>query len=177
MLTLTAASSELLVIDAQTRLMPAIDDGAAVMLRLGHLVTAANRLGVPVLATEQNPAKLGRTVAGLLPPGTEVLEKMSFDALAEPAIADRLAGERAVVVAGCEAHVCVLQTVMGLLALGRRVQVVADAIGSRHPANCKAALMRMQQAGAGIVTTEMVLFEWLGSAEHPAFREIVALIK
>lgn len=172
-----ADTSELLVIDVQERLMPAIDDGAAVLVHVGHLVTAASRLGVPVVATEQNPARLGGTVAGVLPEGAEVLEKMSFDALAEPAIAARLAGDRMVVVTGCEAHVCVLQTVLGLLAQGRRVQVVADAIGSRIPANRKAALMRMSQAGAGIVTTEMVLFEWLGSAEHPAFREIVALIK
>ncbi|WP_444666254.1 isochorismatase family protein [Cereibacter changlensis] len=177
MLTLEAARSELLIIDIQTRLMPAIQEGPAVLARARQLVTAADRLGVPLLATEQNPAGLGPTVAGLLPEGAEVLPKMSFDALGAPAIAARLTGDRTLVVAGCEAHVCVLQTVLGLLQRGRRVQVVADAVGSRHAANRKAALKRMRQAGAGIVTTEMVLFEWLGSAEHPAFREIVALIK
>lgn len=177
MLTLEAARSELLIIDIQTRLMPAIHEGPAVLARARQLVTAADRLRVPLLATEQNPEGLGPTVAGLLPEGAEVLPKMSFDALGAPAIAARLTGDRTLVVAGCEAHVCVLQTVLGLLQRGRRVQVVADAVGSRHAANRKAALKRMRQAGAGIVTTEMVLFEWLGSAEHPAFREIVALIK
>jgi nicotinamidase-related amidase len=82
-----------------------------------------------------------------------------------------------VVVAGCEAHVCVLQTVLGLIDSGRRVFVVQDAIGSRRAENKEAAVRRMERHGAEIVTTEMVVFEWLGSAEHPRFREAVALIK
>ena len=91
--------------------------------------------------------------------------------------AARLAGDTALVVCGCEAHVCVLQTVLGLRATGRQVFVVADAVGSRIEANRKAGLARMQAHGAEIVTTEMVIFEWLGSAAHPAFKTLMPLIK
>jgi nicotinamidase-related amidase len=81
------------------------------------------------------------------------------------------------VVAGCEAHVCVLQTVLGLLDAGRKVYIARDALGSRHAENKETAIRRMERHGAEIVTTEMVVFEWLESAEHPRFREAIALIK
>jgi nicotinamidase-related amidase len=106
------------------------------------------------------------------------MEKTEFDATRNPAFARHVRGERPdLVVAGCEAHVCVLQTVLGLLDGKRRVHVVADAIGSRAPDNKKAAIERMARHGAEIVTTEMVVFEWLQSSDHPHFRETVALIK
>ena len=82
-----------------------------------------------------------------------------------------------IVLAGAEAHVCVLQTALGLLDRSRRVFVVADAVGSRRPENKKAALRRLERAGAEVVTTEMLIFEWLGSAEHPAFKSVIALVK
>ena len=74
-------------------------------------------------------------------------------------------------------HVCVLQTVLGLLAAGRDVAVVADATGSRSPANREAALARMARHGADLVTTEMAIFEWLGRADHPGFREVIGLVR
>ncbi|NCU19993.1 isochorismatase family protein [Candidatus Falkowbacteria bacterium] len=177
MLNLDAARSGLLVIDLQARLMPAIAQGATVALNARRLLTAARRLDVPVLFTEQNPRGLGATLPELAPAAAETAHKMTFDALRAPGIANRLDPSRAMVVAGCEAHVCVLQTVLGLRARNRPVYVVADAVGSRSPENHRAALERMARHGAEVVTTEMVLFEWLGSADHPAFREIVALIK
>jgi nicotinamidase-related amidase len=103
---------------------------------------------------------------------------MHFDASRAEGFAALLApGRDDGVVTGCEAHVCVLQTVLGLLDRGLRVQVVADAIGSRREQNRDAALARMARHGAQIVTTEMVVFEWLEDATHPRFREAVALIK
>ncbi|MBW6507321.1 MAG: isochorismatase family protein [Rhodobacteraceae bacterium] len=177
MLTLDVARSALMVIDLQARLMPAIAGGDAVLRNAGRLVTAARRLAVPVLFTEQNPRGLGATAPALAPAPGELAEKMSFDACRAPGLAARLAPDRATVVAGCEAHVCVLQTVLGLIAAGRKVYVVADAVGSRDPENCRLALARMARHGAEIVSTEMVLFEWLGDANHPAFRELQALIK
>ena len=133
---------------------------------------------MPRLVTEQNPARLGGTVEALAPQGRETaFAKQCFDAGAEPQVAARLEGDAAVVVTGCEAHVCVLQTVLGLLEDGRRVHVVADAVGSRDPKNHAAAIERMRHHGADIVTTEMVIFEWLRSADDPAFKELVALIK
>lgn len=168
---LAAADSTLLVVDLQERLMPAIADGDAVVDRTGRLVQAATRLGVGVAATEQNPAGLGPTVgaiAALLP--TPATAKTSFAAGIDPE-------PGTVVVAGCEAHVCVQQTVLALRAAGRAVAVVADAVGSRHEADRERALARMRDHGVDVVTTEMVVFEWLGSSDHPAFREVQKLIK
>lgn len=173
-------NSELLLIDFQDRLMPAIANGPDSSINAARLLAAARRLGVRRLFTEQNPARLGPTVSALMPePGDleTVLPKMTFDALGDPVIAGAVQAGAAVIVAGWEAHVCVLQTVAGLMARGQRVHVVADAIGSRTPANHQAALDRMRVMGADIVTTEMVVFEWLGTAADAAFREIVALVK
>jgi nicotinamidase-related amidase len=82
-----------------------------------------------------------------------------------------------VVVAGCEAHVCMMQTSLGLLRAGKRVWVVGSASGSRRPGDHAAAMSRLAQAGATIVTHEMVLFEWLAHCEHPRFKEVLKLIK
>jgi nicotinamidase-related amidase len=90
---------------------------------------------------------------------------------------DRLADRPDIMVAGCEAHVCVMQTALGLLDAGRRVYLVRDAVASRRAESKETAVARLARHGAEIVTTEMVLFEWLGSAEHPRFRDIIALIK
>jgi len=177
MSTIDCATSTLLVIDFQTRLMPAIDDGASAVAHARRLIEGATKLDVPILFTEQNPRGLGPTVAELAPDPAHVVAKMTFDASRGTGLLTRLSAGHAVVVAGCEAHVCVLQTVLGLLAAKRRVYVVSDAIGSRRAQNKDAAIRRMERHGAEIVTTEMVLFEWLETAEHPRFREIVALIK
>ncbi|MFD1193125.1 isochorismatase family protein [Seohaeicola saemankumensis] len=171
------ARSALLVIDVQARLMPAIDQAAIRIGNTARLIKAAQMLGLPRHVTEQNPARLGATIPELeIAPG-EALPKMTFDSLRDPAIATRLGGDVALVVCGCEAHVCVLQTVLALRAAGRTVHVVADATGSRTEANRTAGLDRMRAHGADIVTTEMVLFEWLGSAANPAFKALMPLIK
>ncbi|MAU54026.1 MAG: isochorismatase [Roseovarius sp.] len=172
------AHTHLLLIDFQARLMPAIHAGAEAVANGARLLQAARLLGVPRSFTEQNPGKLGHTVPGIAPaPEETVLAKMSFDACADTDLATALDADRQVIVCGCEAHVCVLQTVLGLRRAGRAVAVVADATGARAPANRDAGLARMARHGAEIVTTEMVVFEWLKSASHPRFREVVALIK
>lgn len=173
---LAARNAMLVIIDFQGRLMPAIHAGEKVLLNAGRLVEAARLLDVPAVLTEQNPRGLGTTVPELAGAGP-VVTKMSFDACAEPAFLDVIAGDRELVVCGCEAHVCVGQTVLTLLAHRRRVIVVADAIGSRAPESREIALSRMASHGAEIVTTEMVLFEWLRSAEHPQFRPVSKLIR
>ena len=178
MKTLSADTSFLLIVDVQARLMPAIADADAVIANCRRLVDSAARLAVPALFTEQNPRGLGATIPALEPDaGTVVAQKMTFDACRAPGFLEQLPGRRDAVVAGCEAHVCGLQTVLGLLDAGRRVFVVRDAIGARRAESKETALRRMERHGAEIVTTEMVLFEWLGSADHPKFREIVASIK
>jgi nicotinamidase-related amidase len=177
MLTLDPRSSTLLVVDFQSRLMPAIDQGDAAVANAKRLLAAADLLEVPVLFTEQNAKGLGATVPDLAPDPARLARKMTFDAMRSPGFSPRLADGHALVVAGCEAHVCVLQTVLGLLDSGRRVFVVRDALGARRAESKETAIRRMEKHGAEIVTTEMVVFEWLGTAEHPRFREAVALVK
>jgi nicotinamidase-related amidase len=133
---------------------------------------------VPVCATEQNPAGLGPTVAPLADHPQNVMAKTAFSATRAPAFGTLLPpGTAEVVVAGCETHVCVLQTALGLLADGLRVAVVTDASGSRDPADAAAGAERMARHGAELVTSEMVLFEWLGDSTHPNFREVQKLLR
>ncbi|MEW6471725.1 MAG: isochorismatase family protein [Actinomycetota bacterium] len=177
--TLDRSRSVLCLIDFQEKLMRAIDGGEDVIANAGRLLAAAEALELPVLTTEQNPKGLGPTVPELArPDGTHpVVAKMCFDASQAGGVLDALPAGHHIVLAGCEAHVCVLQTALGLLDRSRRVYVVADAIGSRRPENKEAALRRLDRAGAELVTTEMVIFEWLRTAEDPAFRAVMSLIK
>ncbi len=158
----------LLLIDLQERLMPVIADHEVVVARAVRLAEAATLLDVPVRATEQNPAGLGPTVPPLSGYPQAVLAKTSFSAAGDPGFAALLPAGGGVVVAGVEAHVCVLQTVLDLLAAGRRVVWAADR---------EVAIDRARGHGAEIVTSEMVLFEWLRDAKHPRFREVHKLVK
>lgn len=174
-------TSSLLVIDVQARLLPKMAAARDVVDNVTVLLKAAARLDIPVLVSEQYRKGLGTTVAELQPllPSGNVIEKLAFSCLGENAFATRLRdlGRAQAVVAGIEAHVCVLQTAEQLLENGVRVFVVADATSSRVPASHARALERLRAAGAVIVTTEMVVFEWLRRAGTPEFKEISALIK
>jgi nicotinamidase-related amidase len=177
MLTLNRQGSALLLIDFQSRLMPAIENGAAIVANARRLLTAAAIFEVPTLITEENPAGLGGTLPELAAEGTPVFGKMSFDACRMPGFADALPDRPAVIVAGCETHVCVLQTVLGLIEAGRCVYLVRDAVGSRHRESKETAIDRMRRHGAEIVTTEMVVFEWTETAEDSRFRDALALVR
>ncbi len=204
---LDAEECQLVLIDYQTRLMPAVADGPSVLVHAIRLARMAQALGVPITATEQNPAKLGASAADLravlTEAGARVLPKMAFSACAEglldvlrpaqrkaPAgnarslpkhlqkvVPDAAPTRNTVVIAGVEAHVCLLQTALELLQEEFDVWVVTDACGSRTERNRDAAYDRLAGNGAELVTTEMVAFEWLRSADHPLFREIQGLIK
>ena len=168
----------LLLLDLQERLIPAIYDGDVVVARAARVAHAAKLLGVPVRATEQYPAGLGPTVQPLSAYPGAVLAKTMFSALDDPDFPALLpVGSVEIIVAGCEAHVCVLQTVLDLLTAGHHVVLAADATGSRDPADRAAAIDRARQHGAEIVTSEMVLFEWLRDSQHPNFREVYKLLK
>jgi nicotinamidase-related amidase len=174
---LLTAEGTVLLVDLQQRLMPAIHDNEVVVARAVRLAEAARLLDVPIFATEQYPAGLGPTVPALAAYPQKVMAKTAFSPVGDPDFSSLLpAGAGEVVVAGCEAHVCVLQTVLGLVGAGRRVVVAADAVGSRDPADRAAAIDRARQHGAEIVTSEMVLFEWLRDARHPRFREVQKLL-
>jgi nicotinamidase-related amidase len=168
----------LVVIDMQAKLMPHIDAGDAVLRRCRALVAAADLLGLPVLVTEQNPHGLGRSVDGLVGQRHWLIEKDTFDATLNPAFVAALPSkETTLFVAGCEAHVCVLLTVLGLRRLGYPVELIADATGSRTCANKATALRRAEVEGARPTTTETTVFGWLESCRHPDFRRVLALVK
>jgi len=178
MLTLSAKRAVLLIVDFQARLMPAIHEGEAVLANARKLLDAAAILDMPTVFTEQNAQGLGPTVAALAPTDpAKVQHKMSFDAVRAGGFLELVPKNRAVVVAGCEAHVCVLQTCLGLIDAGRKLYLVRDAVGSRRAESKETAIRRLENHGAEIVTTEMVLFEWIETAEHPRFREILKLVK
>jgi nicotinamidase-related amidase len=170
--------SVLLLIDLQQRLMPAMCDSENVVARTVRLAEAARLLDVPVYATEQYPAGLGPTVEALAAYPQKIVAKTAFSAVRDPLVSALLpesAGE--IVIAGCEAHVCVLQTALDLVARNHRVLLAADAIGSRDPADRAVAIDRARQHGIEVVTSEMVLFEWLRDSRHPKFREVQRLLK
>ena len=155
----TRESSTLLVVDFQSKLMPAIDGGMSVVGNARRLLSAAEMLQVPILVTEQNANGLGSTVPELRSDTSRLVHKMTFDACRTAGFLETIADRHDLIVSGCEAHVCVLQTVLGLLRAGRRVYVVRDAIGSRRSESKETAIRRMERNGAEIVTTEMVVFE------------------
>lgn len=175
---ISPATSTVLLIDFQARLMPSIAEADAAIANARRLAHAAHLVAAPVLGTEQNPAGLGPNLAALRELCAATLPKKHFDATREASFDGFLPeGRGSLVVAGCETHVCVMQTVLGLLASGRRVHLVRDAVGSRTIANRDAAIARMAAHGADIVTTEMVIFDWLASSENPAFKRVLPLVK
>jgi nicotinamidase-related amidase len=175
---LSAERSVLLLVDLQQRLMPAIHGGEWVVNRAARLAEAALLLDVPVLATEQYPDGLGPTVEPLAGYPRATLAKTAFSAAAARGFQALLpAGTREIVIAGVETHVCVLQTALDLLGSRHRVILAADATGSREPADHQAAIDRVRQHGVEVVTSEMVLFEWLRDSRHPGFRQVQKLLK
>lgn len=177
---MTADASVLVLVDYQARLMPAIHDAETVTARAVRLAAAAHLLDIPVIGTEQNPAGLGPGDARLRSACRHTVEKTHFDACADgliPALQAHASDRSDVVIAGCEAHVCMMQTALGLLRADRRVWVVENASGSRRPADHAAAMRRLAAAGATIVTHEMVLFEWLQHCRHDRFKDVLALVK
>lgn len=171
----------LIVIDMQERLVPAMQAPARTIKNTRLLIKTAERLGVPIMLTEQYPKGLGRTVKEVTTAGKNlpIYEKTHFSCMADKsfAAAFRAQDRRQAIIAGMEAHVCVMQTAAELMDEGFEVFVVTDATSSRTLESENACLHRLQAIGAGIVTTEMVVFEWLGQAGTPAFKDLLPLIK
>ena len=198
---LDASQSQLVLVDYQSRLMPAIFENTLVLANALRLAQLARLMEVPVWGTEQNPSRLGENAPEIRALCDQTLSKMQFSGVEEGLgewlrpPAKPVAGNarslpkhlqkpatqgderNTIVVAGCEAHVCLLQTALDLLEDEFEVWVVTDACSSRTERNRDAAFDRLAGAGVELVTTEMVAFEWLRSAEHPAFKAAQALIK
>ena len=173
----------LVIVDVQERLFNAMDAARRdeMVKNLKVLLAAARRLGVPVLLTEQYPKGLGRTLPELkaLLEDTAPIEKTAFSCCGAAGFTARLrelAPDR-VLLAGMEAHVCVLLTALDLLGQGVPVSVVADAVCSRTAANLELGLAQARQAGAVVTATETVVFQLLGGADTDAFRELSKLLR
>lgn len=183
-MTLDRERTALVVIDVQERLFPAMDADhrEEVMRNIKVLTATARRLHLGMLVTEQYPKGLGHTlqeVKDTLPAEVQPVEKVAFSCLAVDAFRSRLAatGARQLLLAGIEAHVCVLMSALDLLAEGYAVHVVADAVTSRTQANWRLAMAQLRQAGAVVTTTETVLFQLLRQADTDDFRELARLIR
>ncbi len=178
---LSADRSVLIVIDVQERLAPAMHELQRFLSNTEILMRAAARLGVPMILTEQYPKGLGPTlpaIAGLAPEDA-IVEKISFSAAGSGEFDQRFAvlDRQEPVICGIEAHVCVLQTALNLNELGYRTSLVRDATTSRRPESAEAACDRAIRNGVDLVTTEMVVFEWMRQAGTPEFKELSALIR
>lgn len=205
---LDADDSQLVLVDYQSRLMPAIFENSLVLANAVKLARMARLLEVPLWGTAENPGSLGPLVpevqAAIAAAGGRTLDKMSFSAVADglldllrpparlPGVGRNARslpkhlqkpppepeeGRSTIVIAGCEAHVCLMQTALDLLEEEFEVWVVTDACSSRTERNRDAAFDRLAGNGAELVTTEMVAFEWLRTAEHEVFKEILGLVK
>lgn len=191
---------QLVLVDYQERLMPSIHEAQAVIRNAVRLASMAPLFGVPLWATEENSPGLGPNVAQVRALCPKTLAKSHFSGCADGLLdllrpPQRQGGNArsmprhllkdapaapqrpAVVIAGCEAHVCLMQTALDLVGEEFEVYVVTDACGSRTERSRDAAFDRLAGAGCELVTTEMVAFEWLRTCEHPAFDEVLRLIK
>lgn len=178
---IAAPDSALLLIDLQERLKPVIHDHERILLNCGKLLQAARRLKIPLAVTEHCPEAIGYSLPQLREhlAAEEIYCKRHFGAADEMPFRERISnlGRQQWILCGVEAHVCLLQTALGLRRMEKDVFIVADATGSRKDENRLMALERLRGAGCIVVTTEMVLFEWLEHADNPAFKEVLRLIK
>jgi len=176
---MSPGDTALVVVDVQAKLMPMIRGQERIAWNLRRLLDGAEATGVTALATEQYPQGLGPTIPELAGRLGEIPSKLAFSCAGCEPFMNRLRelGSSKVLVSGIEAHVCVQQTVLDLLAAGYRVFVPVDAVGSRYAIDYETGLRRMESAGATLTTTESALFEWCQVSGTPTFKKISALIR
>lgn len=174
--------SQLLIVDLQQKLVPVIPDAMEILQTTAFLLTVAQIMNVPVVVSEQYPTGLGSTVSEISEHSVAktVFEKLRFSAaqgLLQATSTESPSHAQRIVIAGIETHICVLQTALDLLAAGKQVFVVQDAVGSRHVADQATALDRIRQAGGTICCAESVAFEWCEVAGTDEFRQISRLVR
>ena len=170
-------SSTLILIDLQARLMPAIDQGEAVLNQCIRTAKIAQLLEIPIIGTEQSPASLGPNLDSIKRFCSSTISKEHFNACADGLTAAIPSKRQQCILMGCETHVCLMQTALKLIDTGFDVSVVVDGVGSRRPLDKQIALERLHAAGARLITAEMLGFEWLKTAQNPAFKAVLALLK
>lgn len=170
-------NSILILIDLQGRLMPAIDQGEAVLKQCIRAAQIAQLLTIPIIGTEQSPRSLGSNLDAIQSFCSQTIEKEHFNACADGLTAAIPFNRQQCILMGCETHVCLMQTALKLIDEGYDVSVVVDGVGSRRALDKQIALDRLQIAGARLITVEMLGFEWLKTAQNPVFKEVLALLK
>ena len=176
---LAARECAVLVVDVQEKLMAKIPGADAMIRNIAFVIDVAKLLEVDVAATEQYPKGLGPTVAPLAQRIAHRPDKLGFSSCAAPGVTDgfRAKGRSKIVLAGIEAHVCVMNTAFDLLAQNFQVYLAVDAIAGRNEIDREVAVRRMEQAGIIPVTVEMCAFEWMVGSNHPQFKRVAALVQ
>ncbi|MCW8329290.1 hydrolase [Photobacterium sp. SDRW27] len=178
---LDAANTALVIVDVQGKLAQIMDEKDALFSNLETIVKGAKILDLPIVWVEQIPEKLGATIPQISDHLHEhqPIAKNSFSCYKSPEFVAALeaTGCKNVIVVGIEAHICVYQTVREMLDGGYHVEVISDAVSSRNPLNKQVALNKLQQAGAELSCTEMVLFELQEIAEGERFKQILNIVK
>jgi nicotinamidase-related amidase len=173
--------AQLLVVDMQDKLLPSIADQAAVTAQAERMIRAATILQLPITISEQYPRGLGQTVPAILAAaeGAARCEKTTFSFCADPACRTRIAAVQRpqVLIVGIEAHVCVLQTALDLLAMQLRPVVLADAVGSRRALDYSVALDGLRAAGVTITTVESAIFQLLHEAGTDLFKRMLPIVR
>jgi nicotinamidase-related amidase len=173
------ATDVLVVIDIQPAMMAAICEPDRVVGGAIFLARVARELGIPVLATVQNPDRLGALHPDVAPWVDETVPKMAFSAMGDQAFREALAetGRRRAILVGVETHICVSQTALDLTEAGYDVLVCPDAVSARNDVRHTLGMERLRDAGIGPIHSEAVVYEWLQTAAHPKFRDVLAIVK
>ncbi len=172
----------LLVIDVQEKLINTIANAEAVIANISALIKTAQLLEIPILTTEQK--KLGQTVPQLKTlletyQTYEPISKQSFSCCGNGPFREALGKtqRKHLLISGIEAHICVSQTALDLLANNYLVQVIADATSSHSPQDHQTAIDRLASAGATITTTEALIYELTATAQTALFKQVLAIVK
>lgn len=174
-------NSVLVIVDVQEKLFSLMQNKEKLLKNIKILIQASQYLNIPIIYTEQVPKKLGRTLLEISShlEGLSPIEKTSFSCYSENTFAENLQkiNRQQVILVGIEAHICVYQTAMDLIHNQFDVKIISDAVSSRCTDNKTLALENIKMTGGNILSTEMILFEWLKTSEHKKFREISQLIR
>ena len=175
----TPERAVLVLVDVQKGLLSAVLGGAQVVARSLVLAKAAKALGIPVLATTQNAARLGEVTPDLAEYAEATFDKMTFSAGGDPDFLTALkaTGRDQVFLVGMEAHICIVLTAFDLVREGYQVGALSDAIASRSEDRYSAGLALLNSGRIAVRHSESLIYEWMGTAEHPAFREVLAAVK
>jgi nicotinamidase-related amidase len=179
---LNPAESLLLVVDLQEKFVPYLKHSKRVLQSTGLLLRVAKVMNIPVVASEHNPEGIGPTVPEIAKhlEGAEVIRKDIFSCLRDPKIKAAVARRqdaKTLILAGCETHVCIMQTSLDAIELGYNVHVAADGVSSRAELDWQMGLERIGKAGGVIATSEMIAYELLGRSDTPEFKKLLPVFK